>query len=342
MVQARHIVVIRLSAMGDVAMAVPVIKAVLQQHRHVHITFVSNAFLAPLFAGIERCNFYPAQTKGIHKGLKGIWKLYRELAKLNADAIADLHDVLRSAMLRKLFQLSGKKVAAIDKGRSDKKRLTVKQHKQLKQLPATHERYAAVFATLGLPVLIHQKNLVAKKESIPQSIIRFIQQDKKLIGVAPFAQHNEKMYPLFKMKAFLLELAKRNDVQLLFFGAPDSEAGLLNDWENEIPSSLNVAGKISFAEELQLISNVSVMISMDSANMHLASIYGVPVVSIWGATHPFAGFYGWQQDENNIVQVGLHCRPCSVFGNIPCYRGDHACMNMITTLMLLEKTGKLL
>jgi len=328
--------------MGDVAMAVPVIKAVLKQHQHVQITFVSNAFFAPLFAGIERCTFYPAQTKSIHKGLKGIWKLYAALAKLNPDAVADLHNVLRSTILRKLFQLSGKKVAVIDKGRSEKKKLTVKEHKQLKQLPTSHERYAAVFAALGLPVQIHQKDLIATKENIPHSIIRFIQQDKKLIGVAPFAQHNEKMYPLFKMKAFLVELAKRNDVQLLFFGAPGSEAGLLNEWEAEIPCSLNVAGKISFAEELQLISNVRVMISMDSANMHLASIYGVPVVSTWGATHPFAGFYGWLQDENNIVQVDLYCRPCSVFGNIPCYRGDHACMHMITTLMLLQKTEKFL
>jgi ADP-heptose:LPS heptosyltransferase len=333
-----HIVVIRLSAMGDVAMAVPVIKAVLKQHPHVQVTFVSNAFFAPLFAGIERCNFYPVYTKGTHQGLKGIWKLYRALAQLHADAVADLHAVLRSAILCKLFMLSGKKVAVIDKGRSEKKKLTVKAHKDLKQLPTSHERYAAVFAGLGLRVSIHDKDLVAAKENIPSSFIRFIQADKKLIAVAPFAQHNEKMYPLFKMKAFLMELSKRQDIQLLFFGAPGSEAALLKEWEQEIPSSLNVAGKISFAEELQLISNVNVMISMDSANMHLASIYGIPVVSIWGATHPYAGFYGWLQDENNIVQVDLHCRPCSVFGNIPCYRGDHACMHMITTLMLLQKT----
>jgi ADP-heptose:LPS heptosyltransferase len=81
---------------------------------------------------------------------------------------------------------------------------------------------------------------------------------------------------------------------------------------------------------------------MDSANMHLASIYGVPVVSIWGATHPFAGFYGWMQDVNNIVQADLYCRPCSVFGNKPCYRGDHACMQMITTEMLMQKIEALL
>ena len=148
------------------------------------------------------------------------------------------------------------------------------------------------------------------------------------------------MYPLQKMKELLLKLSKQEAIQFIFFGSKGSEAMILEEWQNEIPSSFNVAGKISFDEELQLISNLSLMISMDSANMHLASIYGVPVVSIWGATHPFAGFYGWKQDKKNIVQVELFCRPCSVFGNKPCYRGDHACMEMITNKMILDKVNE--
>jgi ADP-heptose:LPS heptosyltransferase len=76
---------------------------------------------------------------------------------------------------------------------------------------------------------------------------------------------------------------------------------------------------------------------MDSGNMHLASLYGVPVVSIWGATHPFAGFYGFGQDHSNAVQADLYCRPCSVFGNKPCYRGDWACMHMIEPRQVIDK-----
>ena len=107
--------------------------------------------------------------------------------------------------------------------------------------------------------------------------------------------------------------------------------------EKEFPGVINLAGKFSFKEELAIISNMDMMISMDSANMHLASLFAVPVISVWGATHPFAGFYGWAQDEKNIVQVALPCRPCSVFGNKPCYRGDHACMNLIDEKMIVNK-----
>jgi ADP-heptose:LPS heptosyltransferase len=334
----RHIVVLRFSAMGDVAMTVPVIKAVLQQYPHVVITVVSNAFFEPLFKNIDRCDFYPAYTKGIHKGMAGIWKLYKALNKeYDFDAVADLHNVLRSNLLRKFFSLSAIRNVVIDKGRNDKKKLTAKENKVLKQLPASHQRYAAVFAALGLPVNLQSSDLFKVKEKIPHAAASFILPGKKLIGVAPFAKHKEKMYPLHMMQLVLLHLGKRDDVQLLFFGAPGDEAAILEEWAGEIPASLNIAGTISFAAGLQLISNLSLMISMDSANMHLASMYGVPVVSIWGATHPFAGFYGFKQDPGNIVQADLYCRPCSVFGNKPCYRGDLACMQMISTEMLIQK-----
>jgi ADP-heptose:LPS heptosyltransferase len=81
---------------------------------------------------------------------------------------------------------------------------------------------------------------------------------------------------------------------------------------------------------------------MDSANMHLASLVEVPVVSIWGATHPSLGFYGFRQDINNAIQPQIACRPCSVFGEVPCYRGDCACLHQITGGMIVDKIASLL
>ena len=328
--------------MGDVAMAVPVVKALLQQYPHLQVTFVSNAFLAPLFAGMERCHFFAVSTKGQHKGFTGLWKLFQTLKKGKRNyVVADLHNVLRSSILTSFFRFAGVRVAAIDKGRAEKKSLTAKEGKQMRQLPTSHERYAAVFYRLGFPINLHD-SLPVMPTSIPATIQMQIEAGKRLVGVAPFAQHLEKLYPLPKMKLFLKQLVGEENVVLLFFGAAGKEAELLQAWEEDIPSCLNVAGKISFGEELQVIGNLNMMISMDSANMHLASLYAVPVLSIWGATHPFAGFYGWQQDEDNIVQADLYCRPCSVFGNKPCYRGDHACMHLISLEMLMDKARMIL
>jgi ADP-heptose:LPS heptosyltransferase len=337
----QHILVIRFSAMGDVAITVPVLKNALEQNPHLQITVVSNAFFEPLFAGLERCSFHPAHLKTTHKGATGIYELFRELVRKNQsdsyriDAVADLHSVLRSSLLRTLFTLGGYKTAVIDKGRKEKTALTRKENKILKQLPTSFERYAQVLRKIGINVTLNSSQSVYNKQSLPVSIQSLFQQNKKVIGIAPFAQHKEKMYPLEKMKTAVQTLAAEKNI--ILFGGGAEETALLNQWSKEISNTINAAGSYSFDEELSIISNLDAMISMDSANMHLASLYNVPVISVWGATHPFAGFYGWGQDEKNIVSVDLHCRPCSVFGNKPCWRGDHACMMQIEEKMIIDK-----
>lgn len=105
----------------------------------------------------------------------------------------------------------------------------------------------------------------------------------------------------------------------------------MNSWAEKYPQVTNASFELaSLEKEMILMSHLNVMISMDSANMHLAAICNTPVVSVWGATHPYAGFMGWNQRYDDTVQTDLPCRPCSIYGNRPCYRGDFACMNNIT------------
>ncbi|MEN9570944.1 MAG: hypothetical protein RL172_2175 [Bacteroidota bacterium] len=333
----KHILVIRFSSMGDVAMTVPVIKNVLDQNPQVHITVLSAAFFEPLFTGIERCHFVAAHLKTTHKGLAGIYRLSRQLlAGRRIDAVADLHNLLRSKMLRCFLKTKRIPAAAIDKGRRAKKALTQTNNKVFTQLTPMHERYAAVFRELGITVELDSSSPALNQPPLPAAAQALFSSGTKTIGVAPFAQHSEKMYPLEKTKAVVQQLANSH-YRVLLFGAKGREAELLQQWCTEIPNVHAVAGTVSFKEELAIISHLHGMISMDSANMHLASLYAVPVVSIWGATHPYAGFYGWGQDENNIVSVNLFCRPCSVFGNKPCYRGDHACMQQVSVPMVVQK-----
>jgi ADP-heptose:LPS heptosyltransferase len=95
-------------------------------------------------------------------------------------------------------------------------------------------------------------------------------------------------------------------------------------------------------QELILMSHLDVMISMDSSNMHLASLTNTPVISIWGATHPFAGFMGWNQDPANVIQVSLPCRPCSIYGQKKCLRGDYACLRQIQPQTITDRVEAIL
>ena len=315
--------------MGDAAMTVPVIKNLLNQYPDVSVTVASDAFFQPIFAGIERCDFIGAEVRTKHKGLPGLYKLSREIkTQYTIDAVADFHDVLRTKILRKFFSFT--QTAVIDKGRSEKAKLTRKENKELKPLKSTHLRYADVLAELGFPVTLNYEGSLKENQVLPQG---FENTGKKLIGVAPFAKHTGKTYP--RMRAVVELLAKDPQKQILLFGGK-ADKPELDTWAS-MPNIENLAGKFAFTEELQIISNLNLMVSMDSANMHLASLYGVPVVSVWGATHPFAGFTGWGQSFENIVQADLFCRPCSVFGNKPCYRGNYECMEIINPADIINR-----
>jgi ADP-heptose:LPS heptosyltransferase len=335
--EKQHLLVFRFSSLGDVAMTVPVLQLLLKQHPQLELTMVSTEFMRPLFRDIERLHFHSADLKGKHKGIPGLFRLYKELKKTyRFDGIADLHNVLRTKILRAFFSFSAGKIALIDKGRKEKKELTRARDKKLRLLKSNFERYADVFRALGYKIDLTDKKQGEKRRVNSTKADRYKQDRLNLAGIAPFALHAEKTYPPGKMNEVMRLLSLEKDIHIFLFGGK-KEKEALEEWEGKYSNVTSLAGKMSFEEELQFISNLDLMVSMDSANMHLASLYGVPVISIWGGTHPYLGFYGWGQDMSNAVQVDLDCRPSSVFGNKPCPRGDFACMNMISPVMVYDK-----
>ncbi len=163
-------------------------------------------------------------------------------------------------------------------------------------------------------------------------------QHKSNIGIAPFAAHKGKIYPLEKMEQVVAALSKSGE-KIYLFGGGEEEVSILESWAAKYPNTECVAGKMSMSEELELIRSLRVMITMDSSNMHLASLVGTRVVSVWGATHPMAGFLGVGQKEEDCIQRNLPCRPCSIYGNKPCRFGDYRCLN-IDPQTIIERVGR--
>lgn len=339
-----HILVIRLSAMGDVAMTVPVLRQVTANYPQLKITVLTRSFFAPLFKGIPNISVYPADLKGMHNGVTGLARLGKELRKLELDAVADLHDVLRSNVLKTIFYFYGIPVKQIDKGRSEKKALTRPEKKVFKQLKSTHERYADVFAELGYPIDLEKVSFPQKQEISPKVREALGKAPHKWLGIAPFAQHSSKMYPLDLMEELLQKLQKELKLKLLFFGGGKAEKEVLEHWEQTFPGSLCVAGKMTFEEELSVISNLDAMLSMDSGNAHLAAMYGVPVVTLWGVTHPYAGFKAFRQPMENCLLPDLQKYdqiPTSIYGNK--YPADYEeAMRSIPPERVLEKLREIL
>jgi len=304
--------------MGDVAMIVPVLQVFSKTYPEVQLTILSRVFFKPFFEEIPNVNFLEAEVEGKHKGFFGLLKLSNEAKKLDIDAVADVHNVIRSKIITKCLWFSGKKTATINKGRAEKKALTRENNKVFKQLKTMHQRYAEVFEKLGFSLDLSsfkplpRKNFNQKLQDLVGS------EPKKIIGIAPFAAYKSKMYPLDLMREVISKLDKTNQYHIVLFGGGKTEIEQLTLLENDFISVKNAAGKLDFKEELALISNLDLMLSMDSGNGHLAAMYGVPVITLWGVTHPFAGFVPFGQPIENCLTADSEkfpLLPTSIYGN---------------------------
>lgn len=337
------VLVIRTSSFGDVAILVPILYSIAAKYPQDRFMVMTRKSFAPLFENLSfNISVLAFDPNNKHKGVGGMLNLLRRLSLAGFTHVADEHDVLRSKVIRYWMKLTGCKVAHIDKDRKEKEDMIVNKTID-KPLKSTTERYREVFDKLGFPADMVFNNFfdfIPRNFSDLKSIVK--EKNNQWIGIAPFAKHREKVYPLEKMEKIVETLSKDKNITVFLLGAGKKEQEVFNNWVSKYPSVINTSGKLNLEKELLLISYMDTIVSMDSANMHLASLVQVPVVSIWGATHPSMGFYGFNQDLENAVQIDLECRPCSVYGNIPCYRKDYACMEQIPETMILDKIYKVL
>lgn len=340
---------IRFSALGDVAMVVPVVTALARQYPDVRITVLSRPFARSLFEDLApNIGFMAADLKREYRGLTGLNALYRRLAAKQFTAVADLHSVLRSEYLRMRFSVGHYRVEHINKHRSGRRRLTSATNKRLVQQPTSFQNYADVFARLGYPIeldfhSIFDNGSAAASADAPAPFGHKVD-GERWIGIAPFAAHRGKVYPPELTEQVIGQLLERHpQARLFLFGRGPQEDEYFGRWCRQYGQCTFVSRHVdTMRQELVLMSRLDVMLSMDSANMHLASLTGTPVVSVWGATHPYAGFMGWGQSEANAVQLDMDCRPCSIFGQKPCQRGDYACLTGIRPETIVERVERVL
>ncbi len=343
----RNVLCIRFSALGDIALALPVVFDLCRANPSVRFIFLTRRFPASLFINAPENLTVIGVDLNQYKGLAGLHRLYRHIkTEYDIHHVVDLHDVIRSRILSAFFRLSGAKVTTIRKGRKEKKELTRPSHKILLQLPSSAERYADTFRRAGFrfkplfhSVFDHHISdpAIYAKASAPKL------PHQKWIAIAPFARHRGKIYPPELMRQVIDGLLDIPDAKIFLFGAGENEKKILSRWADNNPRIIDLASiQLGLPAELRLLADCDLMVSMDSANMHFASLVGCPVVSVWGATHPFAGFMGFGQKTDNAVQLDMSCRPCSVFGDKPCRRGDYHCLNGIPPAAIVTKVRQIL
>ena len=314
-----NLLVFRLSALGDVAMTLPVIYSVARQYPHVKLTVVTRPFFRRLFLNP------PSNVGFIDFTAKTAKELISFIKKLKANeysAVADLHDVIRTRAIRMALRLKKLPVATVNKDRRARKRLTDKKERTYQRNYV--DRYADVFAQLGYPVNVDFDGFAEPAA------------ERSGVGIAPFARYMTKTYPPELMEDVAQALTDR-DIPVYLFGARGSEEEQLREWVSRNPKLTLMAGHLSLEEELKAMGRLQLMVSMDSANMHLASLMRTPVVSIWGSTIPQCGFMGYGQTPGRAVWLDLECQPCSIAGLRECPIGHYACLERIPPQAIVDK-----
>lgn len=328
-------------------MTVPVVYSACRAYPDVRFVMATQQVAASLFVNApDNLVVKGVDVKVRYHGPKGLWRLMKELRnEYHIDAFIDLHDVIRSRIIGLYCRLHAIPVRRIDKGRGEKHLLTRKKNKRLAPLESSSDRYRDVYRGFGFDFEPSFVSLYPGKADA--AAFAEITAPKKAgetwIAIAPFAKHPGKIYPQGLMKTVVDKLAERTATVIFLFGGGGEEKEILDRWAANRENVISMAGKhYGFPKELALLSHADVMLSMDSANMHLASLVGLPAVSVWGATHPYCGFTGWRQRHELEVQTDLPCRPCSVFGNKPCLREDYACLRGIAPETIVERIGQVL
>ena len=323
-----HILIIRLSALGDVAMTIPAIYSCARSNpRHVfHI--VTSLFCAQLFIDAPHNVILHPIDRGKQHGLLGTWRTLCQLHVLPIDAVADLHNVLRSWIIDWSFRLRGCRVQMLDKMRHERK--SILHHRKIASQPFT-ERYFNVFRQLGLKVESSFTSVIENINTL-QFIFSTILPDDKLIpvGIAPFARYKNKTYPLSLMEQVVAQLSTDGHFRILLFSGGKAESEKMEQWQNKYTNTISIAGQFSLADEIRLMTLLKIMVTMDSSNMHLASLVGCRVISVWGSTTPDCGFLGWKQNKDDALIAGCDCQPCTIAGSNYCRYGDYYCLTSLS------------
>ena len=277
-------------------MTIPVVYSACRCYPDVRFTFVTRSSMTSVFINPpENLKVVGLDLEKGYHGLGGLWRLFKEQRRdFEFDGFIDLHDVLRTKVFGLFCRLHRIPVAVINKGRKGKRALTRRHNKVLLPLISTRARYRQAFHHIGLPVESRFSGLFGHGKGEPSSFSIITApkgQGEKWIGFAPFAKHAGKIYPPSMMEQVVREIAGKENIRIFLFGGGGQESEVLNTWAERYPCTLSLAGKrYGFQAELSLVSWLDVMVSMDSANMHLASLVRTPVISICGATHPYCGF----------------------------------------------------
>jgi heptosyltransferase-2 len=327
--------VIQTAFLGDVVLTTPLLEALAARHGPVDV--VTTPAAAPLIEthpAVRRV--IPYDKKGRDRGLGGLYRLARALRAERYECAYLPHRSLRTALAAWLARIP-QRVGFDDGWRS--------LYTDVRERPKQGHEIDRVLALAGvaMPRARPTLHVTLADRAATEGFLREHGIRERFVALAPGSIWGSKRWPYYR------ELAERlaGRVEILLVGGPE-DAGLAAEITAAVARSggraVSGCGRLTVRQAAEAIRRAAVLVTNDSAPLHLAQAVDTPTVAIFGSTVPSFGF-GPRGPRDQVVEVdGLPCRPCSAHGPPSCPLGHHLCMKSLSVqdvLHAIEETGAL-
>ncbi|MEW6701112.1 MAG: glycosyltransferase family 9 protein [Bacteroidota bacterium] len=311
------ILIIRLSSLGDVLLATPVIRALKQKHPNSQIDFV----VKKQYEEVLKNNPY------LHKlyiyGKDKAEELRYEVRSTKYDLIIDLQNNFRSRTLTGVFHLQ---IRRFKKPALKKLLLVYFKINFLKELKTIPQRYAET-----ADVQLDDKGL---ELLIPEDVKPQLENEKNYIGFCPGSKHFTKRWLPEYFVQLGNELTKEGFTIVLFGGKSDKE--LCEEIFRQIDGCVNLQNNDRLLQTAADMKKCRLIFTNDSGLMHTVTAVGVPLVAVFGSTVCEFGFAPYAVHNSILENKSLSCRPCSHIGRSSCPRKHFRCMKDITPQLVFN------
>ena len=336
MIPTPDVLVVRLSAIGDILLTTPLLRAIRTRHPGARISMLTRQAYVPLLSH----NPYVSEVLAVMPD-DGLLAIADRIRAVRYSHLLDLHGSLRSRILRRLARGAW---TSYDKRSRERALLIVAKWDRYRDDVPVAERYFEAAKDLDVTADGGPPDFFLSEEADCRAAERLnalgLGRERPMVAVAPGAAHATKRWPV----EHWIELIGRitaSGADVVIVGGPDDAEAARTIASTAGGNVAGLAGQLGLQETGAVIRRAEVLVSGDTGVMHMATGVGTPVVALFGPTVRQFGFFPYSS-PSCVIELSLPCRPCSAHGTRRCPLGHHHCLRQMVPDLVYPALAKAL
>ena len=317
-----NILIIHTAFIGDIVLSTALVSKVKEKYPDSNIYYLTTPLGKEILKNNPKIKEVIVYDKrGKDKGFGAFISFVRRIRKLKIDICLTPHRYLRSSVLS---ILSGAKIRV----GYDIASLSFVFNKKIKYDKTKHEVEKLLSFVDDDTKRFELEMYPNEKDKLKiDTLVKNLSENKKIILIAPGSKWFTKKWPEEYFRILIQNLVKRDDLLVVITGGKE-EKEIELDLDSKV---LDLRGEISLLELSELTKRAILVVSNDSAPIHITSAFpNTRIIGIFGPTVKEFGFFPWSKNSKVFEINGLYCRPCAIHGGNSCPEKHFRCMREIT------------